>query len=155
MLDRAINGARRVLKIKGAKDSTLNIVTVSLTVSLIGQVLELALSRTGTWAFNVAFTLPVYTVTYAVAATCLKTELNLQSKAIGAVGATLASLDVMMNIVGVAVPLWRVAIFKGLGGEDGEIGVKAFGWVQAVHWAASIGCIRVLDRIGKKGEKAE
>ncbi|GMI05754.1 hypothetical protein TrRE_jg7383, partial [Triparma retinervis] len=87
---------------------------------VLQQVLELSLAGPGNWAFNLCFTLPVHTVTYAVAATCLKTELNLQSKAIGAVGKTLATLDVMLNIVGVAVPLWRVAIFRGLEGTDGE-----------------------------------
>ena len=111
----------------------------------------------GHTAFNLFFTLPMTTFTYAIASTSLKSELNIQSKKMDCVGSTLASLDLCMNLIGILAPLWRVVIFRALAprGDTSSIDVVKFGWAVVVHWVAAIFLLVLLSKINVVKKKTK
>mmetsp|Transcript_21890 Transcript_21890/g.45599 ORF Transcript_21890/g.45599 Transcript_21890/m.45599 type:complete len:230 (+) Transcript_21890:62-751(+) len=144
----AMSTSTNVLVRLGYVPDTLNIVTVAIGASVVAQVAELVLAEDGEPWFNVLFTLPVYTVGYAMSATAIKTELNISSKREGCVGRTLGTLDVALNFVGVVVPVWRVVIFGFLG--EGEGMERRFGWVIVAHWVVGLVGLRLIKMAGEK-----
>ena len=82
---------------------------------------------------HLLISVPLTTISYAVASSALKSDLNFKSKELGSVGSTLATLDVAMNIVGVFAPQWRAAVMR-FAQVDGEVDVTKWAHAGLAQW---------------------
>ncbi|GMH60239.1 hypothetical protein TL16_g03006, partial [Triparma laevis f. inornata] len=84
-------------------------------LSVLSEFLTLRPSIFSAFSYHIFVYLPVYTISYSLASSTLKTELNWRSKCEGRVGEVMGSLDFCMNGVGVFSPVWRAKMLRDLG----------------------------------------